>query len=44
MKKSILLINKGKSFMAGTIIKNLTENNYEVIAVQPTMVPTHWYI
>ena len=37
MKKSILLINKGKSFMAGTIIKNLTENNYEVIAVQPTM-------
>lgn len=31
MKKKILLIRKGKSFMLNTIEKNLTDADYEVV-------------
>jgi len=37
MKKKILLIHKGKSFMLNTIVKNLTDNDYEVVEAAPTM-------
>jgi len=37
MKKKILLIRKGKSFMLNTIEKNLTDADYEVVAVDPDM-------
>ena len=37
MKKKILLIRKGKSFMLNTIEKNLTDAGYEVVAVDPDM-------
>ncbi len=35
--KTILLVHKGKSFMVGTITKNLIEDNYQVVEVQPTI-------
>ena len=35
MKKRVLLINRGKSFMINTIVKNLTDAQYEVIMAEP---------
>ena len=35
MKKSVLFITKGKSFMANTIERNLQEADYEVIHLEP---------
>ena len=37
MKKTILLIRKGKSFMLNTIVKNLTDDGFDVILSEPTM-------
>jgi len=37
MKKKLLLIHKGKSFMLNTIVKNLTDGGYEVMETEPTM-------
>ena len=37
MKKKILLIRRGKSFMLNTIIKNLQDGGYEVVPVDPDM-------
>ena len=35
MKKKILLIHKGKSFMLNTIVKNLVDSGYEVVQAAP---------
>ncbi|MBR3458221.1 MAG: response regulator [Selenomonadaceae bacterium] len=35
MKKNVIFIAKGKSFMANTIVKNLQDANYEVFPVEP---------
>ena len=37
MKKNVLFITKGKSFMANTIEKNLEDARYEVIHVEPEL-------
>ncbi len=37
MQKTVLLIHKGKSFMLGTIAKNLMDGGYKVIEAEPTM-------
>ena len=37
MQKTVLLIHKGKSFMLGTIAKNLADGGYKVVEVEPTM-------
>jgi len=37
MEKKILLIHKGKSFMLNTIAKNLADDGYAVVEVEPAM-------
>ena len=37
MQKTVLLINKGKSFMVVTIAKSFTDAGYKVVEVEPTM-------
>ena len=37
MQKTVLLIHKGKSFMLGTIAKNLADGGYKVVEAEPTM-------
>ena len=37
MKKTVLFITKGKSFMANTIIKNLKDSHYDVTEVEPEL-------
>ncbi|SHK47282.1 hypothetical protein SAMN05216582_10528 [Selenomonas ruminantium] len=37
MKKNILLVHRGKSFMLNTIAKNLQNGGYEVIFVDPAV-------
>lgn len=37
MKKNLLFITKGKSFMANTIDKNLQDAHYEVVHVEPEL-------
>ena len=37
MKKKLLLIRKGKSFMLNTIAKNLQDGGYEIITVDPAV-------
>lgn len=37
MEKKILLIHKGKSFMLNTIVKNLADDGYAVVEVEPAM-------
>ena len=37
MQKKVLLIHKGKSFMLGTIAKNLADGGYAVVDVEPTV-------
>lgn len=36
MKKKILLIHKGKSFMLNTIVKNLQNGNYGSMMTEPS--------
>ena len=35
MKKNVIFIAKGKSFMANTIVKNLQDADYDVLQIEP---------
>ena len=37
MEKTVLFITKGRSFLANTLIKNLTDAHYKVIEAEPTL-------